>query len=670
MPIRDTFWNIPHWAEITQYLLGLLTILIFGYGVIRHARRWLKGKPERRTEHILNRIWLVIVQAIGQVRTLKDLYPGIMHFSIFWGMIALFIGTILATVDWDVTHLIFNVQFLTGWVYVIYELILDIFGLLLFVGLAMAIYRRYVTRPDRLANLPGKNLKRDDLYVLVMLVLIGITGYLVEGLRIAVAQPDWAPWSPVGNAIAAGFVSLGDPSNRTLHYGLWITHILIAFVALASIPFSKFWHLLAAPANIFFSSQKPTGKLRAPVSPEEPGAKVWTDFTWKQLLDFDSCTRCGRCQDVCPAYASGYNLSPRDIILKLNSYMWQNSYGDSLHGNVIASDELWACTSCGACVDKCPVFIDQLTSIIDMRRFLVLEGDIDPQLQDALANLGRYGNSFGKSDRMRAKWTKPIQPKIKDARREEVEFLWFVGDYASYHASTVEKTELLAQLFQSLDLDFGLLYDAENNSGNDVRRVGEEGLFEMLAEKNMIALSKSTFQTIVTTDPHSFNTLKNEYSENGHDHYKVLHYTQLFDQLISSGQLKISKKLEYTVTYHDPCYLGRYNGEYQAPRNVMAALGCKLVEMPRNRENTFCCGAGGGRIWMEDPPEVSERPAEIRVKEAAALPGVAVLVVACPKDYVMFQDAVKTAGVEDKLIIKDLTDLLVEAMEIKQIQSE
>ena len=670
MPIRDTFWNIPHWAEITQYLLGFLTILIFGYGVIRRARRWLKGKHERRTDHFFTRIWLVIVQAIGQVRTLKDLYPGIMHFSIFWGMIALFIGTILATVDWDITHLIFNVQFLTGWVYVFYELILDIFGLLLFVGLGMAIYRRYVIRPDRLANLPGRNPKWDDLYVLIMLVIIGITGYLVEGLRIAVAQPDWAPWSPVGNAIAAGFVSLGDPSNRTLHYGLWITHILVAFVALASIPFSKFWHLLAAPANIFFSSQKPAGKLRAPASADEPGAKDWTDFTWKQLLDFDSCTRCGRCQDVCPAHASGYSLSPRDIILKLNGYMWQKTNGDSLHGSVIAPDELWACTSCGACVAKCPVFIDQLTSIIDMRRYLVLEGDIDPQLQDALANLGRYGNSFGKSDRMRAKWTKPIQPKIKDARREEVEYLWFVGDYASYHASMVEKTELLAQLFQSLDLDFGLLYDAENNSGNDVRRVGEEGLFDMLAEKNMIALSKSTFKTIVTTDPHSFNTLKNEYSENGHDHYEVLHYTQLFDQMITSGQLKISRKLGYTVTYHDPCYLGRYNGEYEAPRNVMTALGCNLIEMPRNRENTFCCGAGGGRIWMEDPPEVSERPAEIRVKEAAALPGVSVLVVACPKDYVMFQDAVKTAGVEDKLEVKDLTDLLVEAVEIKQIQTE
>lgn len=670
MPIRETFWNIPHWAEIAQYLLGFLTILIFGYGVIRRVRRWLKGKPERRIDHIGTRLWSVIVQAVGQVRTLQDIYPGIMHFTIFWGMIALFIGTILATVDWDVTHLFFNVQFLTGWIYVIYELILDIFGVFLLIGVGMAIYRRYIVRPDRLAHMPGNGFKWDDLYVLVMLVLIGITGYLVEGLRIAVAQPDWAPWSPVGSAIASGFISLGDPSNLALHYGLWISHILIAFVALASIPFSKFWHLIAAPMNIFFRSLEPAGKMSSPTSEDEPGAKDWTDFSWKQLLDFDSCTRCGRCQDVCPAYTSGFSLSPRDIMIKLDSHMWHPSNGRRMQGDAIAAEELWACTSCGACVNICPVFNDQLSSIIDMRRYLVLEGDVDPQLQDALANLGRYGNSFGKSDRMRAKWTKSFQTKIKDARREEVEYLWFVGDYASYHASMTDKTALLAQLFQNLDINFGLLYDAEMNSGNDVRRVGEEGLYEMLSEKNLVALSKSNFKTIVTSDPHSYNTLKNEYSENGKDRYDVLHYSQLLDQLISSNRLKITNKIDLTVTYHDPCYLGRYNDEYDAPRRVIEALGCQLVEMPRNRENTFCCGAGGGRIWMEDPPEVSERPAESRVKEAAALPGVSTLVVTCPKDLVMFQDAVKTAGIEDKLVVKDLIELIVEAVEMHYAETE
>ncbi len=670
MPIRETFWNIPHWAEIAQYLLGLLTVLILGYGVIRRLRRWLKGQPERRNDQFGTRLWSVIVHGIGQVRTLKDVFPGIMHLTIFWGMIALLVGTILATIDWDVTHLFFDVQFLTGWVYVLYELILDIFGVFLIIGLGMAIYRRYIVKPDRLANMPGNGFKWDDAYVLTMLVLIGITGYLVEGLRIAVAQPDWAPWSPVGNAIASGFISLGDPTNQGLHYSLWIIHILIAFVAIASIPFSKFWHLIAAPVNIFFRSLESPGKLEAPTSEEEPGVEKWSDFTWKQLLDFESCTRCGRCQDVCPAHTAGFSLSPRDIMIKLDTHMWQPTNGRSMLGDVISSEELWACTSCQACVNICPVFNDQLSSIVDMRRYLVIEGEVDPQLQDALANLGRYGNSFGKSDRMRAKWTKPIQPKIPDARRAEVEYLWFVGDYASYHASMIEKTQLMAEVFQSAEIDFGILYDGERNSGNDVRRVGEEGLFDMLAEKNQFALSKSLFQTIVTSDPHSYNTLKNEYSQNGDESYSVLHYSQLFDQMLSSGKLKITKPLDYKVTYHDPCFLGRYNGEYEAPRRVIETLGCKLVEMPRSRENTFCCGAGGGRIWMEDPPEVTERPAELRVKEAASLEDVGVLVVSCPKDLVMFQDAVKTADLEGKLIVKDLIELIAEATEKGPAEAE
>lgn len=666
MPIRETFWNIPHWAEIAQYLLGLLAFLILVFGIIRRVRRWLQGKSLRRIDKVGQRFWALIVQGIGQARTVKDLYPGIMHLTIFWGIIALLIGTALATIDWDVTHLIFNIQFLRGWVYTIYELILDIFGILLFVGLGMAIYRRYFVQPKRLQDLPGGNFKWDDAYVLIMLVLIAITGYLVEGLRIAVAQPDWANWSPVGNAIASAFRTYSDPGNRSLHYALWIIHMLIAIVAIASIPFTKLFHLIAAPLNIFFQSLQPAGKLDPPSSEEEPGVDEWRDFTWKQILDFESCTRCGRCQDVCPAHASGFSLSPRDIMIKLDSYIWQAGNGRSLHEDVISSAELWACTTCRACVQVCPVFNDQLSAIIDMRRYLVLEGEVDAQLQDALANLGRYGNSFGKSDRMRARWTKPISPKIKDARREAVEYLWFVGDYASYHASLTENSLLMVEILNTAGVDFGILYDGEQNSGNDARRVGEEGLYEMLSEKNILAFSKSSFNTIVTTDPHSYNTIKNEYSINENDRFSVIHYAELLDQLIKHRDLKVTKQLSQKVTYHDPCFLARYNDVMEAPRRVMAAVGCEVVEMPRNRKDTFCCGAGGGRIWMEDQPEIQERPAELRVKEAASLPGVTTLVVACPKDLVMFQDAVKTAGIEDQLMVKDLIELVAEAVDIEE----
>ena len=261
---------------------------------------------------------------------------------------------------------------------------------------------------------------------------------------------------------------------------------------------------------------------------------------------------------------------------------------------------------------------------------------------------------------MRAKWTQPLQPPIKDARREPVEYLWFVGDYASYSPTLSDISIKTAEVFSKAGLDFGILFDSERNSGNDVRRVGEEGLFEMLAEKNIQVLDKCKFQTIVTTDPHTYNTLKNEYPWNG-NRPTILHYTELLDQLILSGQIKLSKHLDHKVTYHDPCYLGRYNGIFDAPRRVIEATGCQLIEMPRHGDRALCCGAGGGRIWLPDG-EIKERPSETRIREAIALESISNFIVACPKDITMFRDAVKTTGNEDKIVVKDLIELVHEAI--------
>ncbi len=658
MPIRETFWNIPQWAETAQYVLGFITAVVFVYGIVRRVMRWRQGQPDKRFDHIGARLRTLFTQAILQLRVASEAYAGVMHLAIFWGIIALLIGTALATLDWDVTHLFFGFQFLKDGFYIGYELTLDIFGLLLMIGLGMAIYRRFILRPKRLQN-PWPTLTRDDAYVLGMLTLIAITGYLVEGLRIAVTQPSWANWSPVGNAIAALFIATGDPTNRILHLSLWSFHILIAFTLLASLPFTKLFHIAAVPTNIFFHSLTPAGTLSAPRSADSVGVKAWKEFTWKQILDFESCTRCGRCQDVCPAYASTQILSPRNMMIKLETHIWEKANGRQLHSDVITADELWGCTTCRACSEVCPAFIDHLSSFVDMRRYLVAEGQVDAQLQKALANLGRYGNSFGQSERMRAKWTQPITSKIKDARREAVEYLWFVGDYASYSPTLTEITSKTAQVFQKAGLDFGILYDGERNAGNDVRRVGEEGLFETLVEKNVSVLGKCSYKKIVTTDPHSYNTVKNEYPRS--ETSEVLHYTELLDQLIASGQLKFNKRLGYKVTYHDPCYLGRYNGVYDAPRRVIEATGCELVEMPRHGDRAFCCGAGGGRIWMKEA-EVKERPSEARVREAVSLDGVNTLVTACPKDITMFRDAVKTTGNEERLAVKDLIELVYAAL--------
>ena len=304
-----------------------------------------------------------------------------------------------------------------------------------------------------------------------------------------------------------------------------------------------------------------------------------------------------------------------------------------------------------------------------MRRFLVSQGQVEERLQDALMALTRYGNSFGQSDRARARWTQGLPFKIKDARREPVEYLWFVGDYASYDPRAQEVTRTVATLFHEAKLDFGILYEGERNAGNDVRRVGEEGLFELLVEKNIATLKRCTFGEIVTTDPHTYNTLKNEYPDFGAS-YPVIHYTELLWRLIQEGRLPLRTKVRARVTYQDPCYLGRYNGVYEEPRQVLKALGVELVEMPRSRDRALCCAAGGGRIWMEDQPGIQERPSECRIREVTALDRVSTLVVACPKDLVMFLDAVKTTGYEGKIAVRDLAQLVAEAVQPGGLREE
>jgi Fe-S oxidoreductase len=440
------------------------------------------------------------------------------------------------------------------------------------------------------------------------------------------------------------------------------------FLFLTELPEGKHFHVVTSIPAVLLRNLEPRGKLPSALEFKNEsgsstvGVSALEHFRWRSMLDFYTCTECGRCQEVCPAYASGLPLSPKLLMMNLRNELVKAG-GKNLKqpvGDVVTDQVIWSCTTCYACDQECPLCIERVSPIVDMRRYLVLEGRVDNMLQDALSNLGRYGNSFGQSERMRAKWTQGLQPPVKDARREAVEYLWFVGDYASYNAALTDVTRKTAEIFQKAGMDFGILYDAERNAGNDVRRVGEEGLFEMLVEKNGKVLSKCKYQTIVTTDPHTYSTLKNEYPWNG-DRPNILHTAELLDQMISSGQIKFNRRLDYKVTYHDPCYLGRYNGVYDAPRRVIEATGCELVEMPRHGDRSFCCGAGGGRIWM-DEKDVKERPSEARVREAAALDGVRSLVVACPKDVAMFRDAVKTTGNEERLNVNELIELVYEAM--------
>ena len=660
--------------EMVKSVLVLLALLVaMGLFIWRiYQLLWVnlrRGQPSGKFGHWWERIKGVLQYVGAQFRLFRLLVPGTAHFFIFWGFLILSLTIFQAIVEGLIAFV--KPDFVLPLIgrFGPLALLQDLFAIFVIVAVTYGMIVRLVINPERYKG----SHKAEGVKVLAFIFTIMLSLLVMNGARINLGEDSLRAWRPVSMFIGSLFDGLQDNVQIIIKEAAYWLHLGIVLLFLTELPQGKHFHIVTSIPAVLLRNLEPPGKL-APAGEFDgnPGVGVIEQFRWRQMLDFYTCSECGRCQEVCPAYQSGAPLSPKLLIMNLRDNLKERGHAltagasngalkKALVGEVITDDVLWACTTCFACDQECPLFIEHVAPIADMRRRLVIEGRMDKMLQDALANLGRYGNSFGQSDRMRAKWTMGLQPAIRDARREAVEYLWFVGDYASYNATLAEVTRRTAQVFQKIGLNYGILYDSERNAGNDVRRVGEEGLFEMLVDKNSQILAKVKYQTIVTTDPHSFNTLKNEYSKNGHDHLSILHYSELLDQLISSGKLKLSKRLGYKVTYHDPCYLGRYNGIYDAPRRVIEATGCELVEMPRHGSRSLCCGAGGGRIWMEEKA-VKERPSEARIREAAALDNVQVFIVACPKDYTMYMDAVKTTGNESKLVVKDLIELVNEAL--------
>jgi len=708
-PTREVFAGFGLTSEVFFYVLAALTLLAFFWGIYSRVRKYRRGRAENRFDHLGRRI-LHALQVVARNATVtrNDRYAGLGHLAIMWGFIVLALGTAILTIDYDLVRPIDHTwRFWKGDFYLWYSLVLDLFGVLLIVGVLMMAARRKFFRLPQLdyarADAQGTVYDRglyvwDDWIFLGLLFFVAVTGYLAEGLRIIQGWPDFeVRWSPLGAATAAQLAYLGISPARAAasHFYAWWVHAILALGVVAYIPYSKAFHVVIDFFNLVFHNEASARRLPEP-PPEAAtaGYNRLEDFTWKELLSLDACTRCGRCHAACPIQASGMPFSPRDLILDLREYADALAIGSrarldqqrvkedgrkilfgarvaaidglSVAGGLIKPDSLWPCTTCMACQDVCPVGVEHVPMIVQLRRSLVSQGQLDERLQEAFTNLQRYGNSFGQSERKRAVWTQSLDFKPKDARKEPVEWLWFMGEYACYHPALQNSTRALARLLHIAGVDFGILYEAERNTGNDARRAGEEGLFELLREKNLATLDKAKFNNIFTTDPHVYNTLKNEYPELNHGRHPVHHYTELLAALLECGRLKVTNPMHSRVTYHDPCYLGRYNGVYEAPRQVLRALGLELKEMPRSRRDSFCCGGGGGRVWMEEIGEAHSRPSENRVKEAAALDGVQMLVVACPKDFVMFTDAVKTAGLEGRLVIRDLADLVAEAVTVEE----
>ena len=627
-----------------------------------------------RTRRALRRLGAEVVEVIGQRKLLKRPQSGIPHALTFWGFIILLFTIVEAYGDalWSKRFAIPGIGHSAA-----LGFIEDLF--IVVVLLAVATFSVI-----RLVDAPARRQRRSRFYgshtgvAWVTLAMIAVVMLTLVGYRAAQANTGDFPygsWAFFSHGLGDLLHPLGRGVNSVLETVLLLLNVAAIMGFLVFVTHSKHLHIFLAPINVAFS-RRPRALGALEVTSGTAGAERIYDLSWKHLLDYVTCTECGRCQAACPAWSAGKPLSPKLLVMSLRDGMFASAgtllrrgMGDRSPGdapvlvpNVIDPAVIWSCTTCGACVEQCPVDIEHVDAIVDLRRSQVEQGNMEPSLQDALQAIAVQGNSFGKSERMRARWTRQLGFTPTDARKEPVRYLWFVGDFASFDERLADLSRVLAGLLYDAGVDFGLLYEAERNAGNDVRRVGEEGLFQMLVEHNMAAFAGAQFDTIFTTDPHSFNTLRNEYPAFGLDK-PVLHYSELLAELLASGAIPV-EPLGRRVTYHDPCYLGRHNRITDAPRRVLRSLGCELVEMPRHGVNTFCCGAGGGRIWMADEPGAGERPSESRIREAMAL-GVDRFVVACPKDFTMYSDAAKTTGYDDRLQVIDLVQLVAEARTAK-----
>ena len=690
---RTLFEDFRPLAVTLFYGVGFTAIGIFLWGTWIQVRKYRRGTGYAIQGTLAARFGDMVGSVLSH-RTVwrRDHAAGGAHGLIFFGFALLFIGTSTITLEFDILQPLFGVRFWYGSFYLWFSLVLDVAGVMLTVGLLYMMYRRGwlkppkldYARPDRSPADPDFDrtaYRIEDWAFLWTLLVIAITGFVLEAARLVWLEGrpevwDFRWWSPAGAVMTYGLQGLGVTAAVAgqLRTGLWWFHGLLALAFIALIPFTKIKHIFTAGASLMFRDPLASQRLpRVPESQAAPGYQYITDLNWKQLLNLDACTKCGKCHEACPARATGAPLSPRDVILSLREFANKSLASGTLpdkaeldiHGKnpgQVAMETLWSCRTCMACVEICPVAVEHVPIIVQMRRKLVESGDMDPLLAKTLQTIHKTGNSFGESKRKRPAWTKSLPFTIKDARKEPVDYLWFVGDYASFDPRNQKVSQTFATLLREAGVDFGLLYEGESNAGNDVRRVGEEGLYEVLADSNVKAMSEATFKRVVTTDPHSYNTIRNEYPDFG-GRYEIEHYTTLLRVLLEVGRLKISRPLNYRVTFHDPCHLGRFNKGYEAPREILKLLGCELIEMGRCRANSFCCGAGGGRIWIADPVGV-EKPSQNRIREAAVIDGLQVYVVSCPKDLTMFEDALKTTGNEGRFVVRELIELVREAVAV------
>lgn len=655
------------------------------------------GKEAEFIMETKERINAILTMVFGQKKLLKDKKSGIIHVMIFYG----FLLVQFSTIDVIIKGLSIGNHLPLGPIYPYFTFFQEIVIVMIIIAVLWAFHRRYVEKLVRLK----RGFKAG-------LVLIFIGGLMVWKMLAKGMEMIWldmsTTWSqPIASGIASIFSGLSPTAAGVLFFVFWWLHLLFLLTFLVYIPQSKHAHLIAAPANVWLGPTHKVGQLESINFEDEEAEKFGKnqieDFNQKQLLDLYACVECGRCTSVCPAAGTGKMLSPMDLIIKMRDHLTEKGaavtsrkpwlpafafnntrgnqlaaaagaevaatseiYDVNLIGDVITEEELWACTTCRNCEDQCPVMNEHVDKIIDMRRYLVLtEGKMDVEAQRTIQNIEKQGNPWGISRKERENWREDREdidvPTVKEMKKrsEEFEYLFFVGSMNSYDNRSKKIAQSFAKIMNEAGVKFAILGNKEKNSGDTPRRIGNEFLFQELAMANIKEFEKNNVKKIVTTDPHIYNTLKNEYPEFGLE-AEVYHHTELIYQWIKEGRIQFTKEVNETIVFHDSCYLGRYNDIYDQPREILKAIpGVKLVEMERNRETAMCCGAGGGMMWMEE--DTGTRINEARTEQALAV-SPTVIGSACPYCLTMLSDGTKAKEVEDEVKTLDIAEIVERAM--------
>ncbi len=672
---REIFFNIEQGWAVYVLLAALVGLLVYGIG--RHATLWMIGKPTPGLlSEVPERVRNALRLGIGQEKVRRDPYAGVMHMCIFLSIVVLTIVTAQVAIDDDL-----GLHFLEGDYYLFFSFYGDLFGLIGLIGVAMALYRRYFDDFHRIRW----DERVEDHLIIGGLGLLLLSGFLVEAFRINVTEleqhPDWARWSFVawGLAEALNVVDLSEGQTLTAHAWFWWGHIVLAFSWLGLIVFTRLDHIFFAPVNAFLLSTDSPGRLATIESIEEQevfGVGQIQDFTWKQLFELDACVRCGRCTEVCPANLAGQPLSPMHLIQDLKAHLASvgpdiqragHENGDvravsplAMAGEVILDETLWACRTCGACMQECPVMIEHVPTIVDMRRYLVMdEARIPATAQQALENMETRGHPWRGTTLERTTWMEGLgDVPLFDGSQQ---YLYWVGCAGSLVERNLPITQSVFRLLREAGTSFGVLAQEETCTGDPARRLGNEYLFQILAQQLVETFKAKQVQRVITNCPHCFNTFKNEYPQFD-GHFEVLHHTEFLAQALEDGKLTPRYTLDESVTYHDSCYLGRMNGQYDAPRQIIELIdGAELTEMKRTRSKGLCCGAGGGNMWQE---EVGERRVNhIRTEEAVGT-GAEQVVSNCPFCIQMFEDGIPSIQPEEegRIVAFDVAELLERAV--------